>query len=102
MPGTIRAISLSLALMGAASPLHAQAYLNFKCADGAKLSLIFEKQGTALLMVGGGALRLQNRKPPSGLWFASPHGDFRGSGGKARFSMAGRAPTTCVKVGNGR
>jgi hypothetical protein len=53
-------------------------------------------------MVGGGALRLQNRKPASGLWFASPYGDFRAARGKARFKMTGRAPTTCVKAGKGR
>lgn len=101
MAGTIRAMGLSLAPMSA-SPVHAQAYMNFQCADGAKLSLIFEKQGTALIMVGGGALRLQSRKPASGLWFASPHGDFRVTGARARFKMAGRSPTTCAKVGNGR
>ena len=102
MAAMIRAMSLSLALMGGASSVHGEAYINFQCADGAKLSLIFEKEGTALVMVGGGALRLQNRKAPSGLWFDSPHGDLRVTGGKARFTMSGRAPTTCVKVGNGR
>jgi hypothetical protein len=102
MAAAIRAMWLTAALMGAASSAHAQAYMNFQCADGAKLSLIFEKDGTALVMVGGGALRMQNRKALSGLWFASPYGDFRAVGGKARFKMAGHAPTTCVKAGNGR
>jgi hypothetical protein len=41
MAGTIRAIALSFVLMGGASSGHAQAYVNFQCADGAKLSLIF-------------------------------------------------------------
>ncbi|WP_294532411.1 MliC family protein [uncultured Rhodoblastus sp.] len=100
MAATNRAIILTFALMSGAGPVHAQAYMNFECADGARLSLIFEKPGTALIMVGGGALRLQNRKPASGLWYASPHGDFRAAGVRARFRMSGRAPTTCVKVGN--
>jgi hypothetical protein len=93
---------MSLALMGGAPSVHAQAYLNFQCADGAKLSLIFEKQGTALVMIDGGALRLRNRNLASGLWFASPHGDFRTAAGKARFKMTGRAPTTCVEAGKRR
>jgi membrane-bound inhibitor of C-type lysozyme len=99
----IRALWLALGLLGGgASSVHAQAYINFQCADGAKLSLIFEKGDTALLMVNGGALRLRNRHPASGLRFASPHGDFRALGGKARFEMDGRAPTICVEGGKGR
>ena len=102
MAGMIRAMGLSLALIGGAPSVQAQAYLNFQCADGAKLSLIFEKQGTALVMIDGGALRLRNRNPASGLWFASPYGDFRAAGGKARFKMTGRAPTICIEAGKGR
>jgi hypothetical protein len=98
----IRAMLFFLAMVGGASSVQAQAYMNFQCADGSKLSLIFEKAGTALVMVDGGALRLQRRKAASGLWFASPHGDFRVIGAKARFEMTGRSPTSCVKVGERR
>jgi hypothetical protein len=98
----IRAMLFFLAMVGGASSVQAQAYMNFQCADGSKLSLIFEKAGTALVMVDGGALRLQRRKAASGLWFASPHGDFRFTGAKARFKMTGRSPTSCVKVGERR
>ena len=59
-----------LALVCGVSSAQAQAYMNFKCADGGGFSLIFEKAGTALVMIDGGALRLQNRKAASGLWFA--------------------------------
>jgi hypothetical protein len=44
--GTIRALLFFLAMVGASS-VQAQAYMNFQCADGPKLSLIFEKAGTA-------------------------------------------------------
>jgi fructose-1,6-bisphosphatase/inositol monophosphatase family enzyme len=63
----ILAMCLSLAMVGGASFVQAQAYMNFQCADGAKLSLIFENAGTALVMIDGGALRLQKRKAASGL-----------------------------------
>lgn len=98
----IRAMLFFLAMVGGASSAQAQAYINFQCADGSKLSLIFEKAGTALVMVDGGALRLQKRKAASGLWYASPHGEFRVAGEKARFNMTGRSPTSCVKVGERR
>jgi Membrane-bound lysozyme-inhibitor of c-type lysozyme len=98
----IRALLFLLAMVGGVSSVQAQAYMNFQCVDGSKLSLIFEKTGTALVMVDGGALRLQKRKAASGLWYASPHGDFRAAGGKARFNMTGRSPTSCVKVGERR
>ena len=98
----IRAMLFFLAMVSGASSVQAQAYMNFQCADGAKLSLIFEKAGTALVMVEGGALCLQKRKAASGLWYASPHGDFRAAGGKARFRMTGRSPTSCVMVDDGR
>jgi hypothetical protein len=80
----IRAMCLSLAFIGGASSVQAQAYMNFQCVDGSKISLIFEKAGTALVMVDGGALRQQKRKAASGLWFASPHGEFRAAGERAR------------------
>jgi hypothetical protein len=98
----IRAMLFFLAMIGGVTSVQAQAYMNFKCADGAKLSLIFEKAGTALVMIDGGALRLQKRKATSGLWYASPHGDLRVAGGRARFNMEGRSPTSCVKVGERR
>ncbi len=94
----IRAMLFLLAMVGGASSVQAQAYMNFKCADGGGFSLIFEKAGTALVMIDGGALRLQKRKAASGLWYASPHGDLRVTGGRARFNMTGRSPTSCVKV----
>ena len=81
-----------------AAPALADPSVNFACADGSKLSLIFEKPGTGLVMVGGGALRLQNRRPASGLWYASPYGELRARGSTATFRMSGRAPTTCRKV----
>ena len=84
MAGMMRAMGLSLLLMGGATSVQAQAYLNFRCADGAKLSLIVEKQGAALVMIEGGAFRLRNRNPASGLWLASPYGDYCAAGGKAR------------------
>jgi hypothetical protein len=98
----IRAILFLLAMIGGVSSVQAQAYMNFKCAGGGGFSLIFEKAGTALVMIDGGALRLQKRKAASGLWYASPHGDLRVTGAKARFSMEGRSPTSCVKVGERR
>jgi membrane-bound inhibitor of C-type lysozyme len=98
----VRSAFLALALLGGASSAHAQRYINFQCADGGKLSLIFEQGDSALLMVGGGALRLQKRKSASGLWYASPYGDLRAAGARAKFTMAGRPPTTCVKAGAAR
>jgi hypothetical protein len=53
-------------------------------------------------MIDSGALRLQKRKVASGLWYASPHGDFRVTGARARFKMTCRSPTSCVKVGERR
>ena len=97
-------ILFALGALLVAEPAHADAYVNFACADGAKLSLIFEKQGTGLVMLGGaglgagGALRLENRHPASGLWYASPSGELRARGSTATFRMQGRAPTTCRKV----
>ena len=67
----IRAILFLLAMIGGVSSVQAQAYMNFKCAGGGGFSLIFEKAGTALVMIDGGALRLQKRKAASGLWYAS-------------------------------
>jgi len=93
----IRAILFLLAMIGGASSAQAQAYMNFKCADGGGFSLIFEKAGTALVMIDGGALRLQKREAASGMWYASPHSDLRVTGRKARFNMTGRSPTSCVK-----
>ena len=49
-------------------------------------------------MVDGGALRLQDRHPASGLWYASPYGELRAKGATATFPMSDRAPTTCRKV----
>ena len=86
------------------APAHADTYINFACADGAKLTLIFEKKGTGLVMLGGagtgagGALRFQNRHAVSGLWYASPYGELRASGSRATFRIQGRAPTTCRRV----
>ena len=78
----IRAMLFLLAMVGGASSVQAQAYMNFKCADGGGFSLIFEKAGTALVMIDGGALRLQKREAASGLRYASPHGDLRVTGRK--------------------
>jgi hypothetical protein len=95
---------LALAAALAASPAYADGYVNFACADGAKLTLIFERQGTGLVMLGGagagagGALRLQKRHASSGLWYASPYGELRATGLTATFRMQGRAPTSCRKV----
>ncbi len=97
-------VILALGALLVVAPAHAGAYVNFACADGSKLSLIFEKQGTGLVMLGGagfgagGALRLQNRHPASGLWYASPYGELRAKGSTATFRMQGRAPTTCRKA----
>ena len=88
-------VMLSLALAPSAE---AGSYVNFACADGSKLSLIFEKSGAGLIMVGGGALRLENRHPRSGLWYASSSGELRTRGATATFRMQGRAPTTCRRV----
>ena len=49
-------------------------------------------------MVAGGALRLQNRYPASGYWYASSAGELRSRGERATFRMQGRAPTTCLRV----
>jgi hypothetical protein len=100
----IRPLVLALGACLAVAPADAGSYVNFACADGAKLSLIFEKQGTGLVMLGGpgfgagGALRLQNRRPASGLWYASPYGELRATGATATFRMQGRAPTTCRRA----
>jgi membrane-bound inhibitor of C-type lysozyme len=92
------AAALALGLCLLAAPAQAEPYVNYACADGAKLSLIFEKSESALVMVEGGALRLQNRHPASGLWYASSAGELRAKGAKATFRMAGRARTTCLRV----
>lgn len=89
---------LALAAMLVAAPAHAGSYVNFACADGSKISLIFEKSGTGLVMVDGGALRLHNRHSASGLWYASPNGELRAKGATATFRMTGRATTTCRKA----
>jgi membrane-bound inhibitor of C-type lysozyme len=92
-------LALALAAVLLAAPAaRAESYVNFSCADGSKISLIFENQGTGLVMIGGGALRLQNRHPASGLWYASPHGELRAKGSTATFRVQGRAPTSCRKV----
>ena len=93
-----RSLVAALAALIAAAPANAAQFVNFACADGSKISLIFERQGTGLVMVGGGALRLQNRHPASGLWYASPYGDLRAKGATATFRMQDRAPTTCRKA----
>jgi hypothetical protein len=91
-------LAIALAAVVIAAPARADSYVNFACADGSKISLIFEARGTGLVMVGGGALRLQNRHPASGLWYASRSGDLRAKGATATFRMQGRAPTSCRKV----
>ena len=99
-----RSLVAALAALIAAAPANAAQFVNFACADGAKLSLIVESPGTGLVMLGGvgpgagGALRLQNRHPKSGLWYASPAGELHASGASATFRMRGRAPTTCRVV----
>ena len=90
--------AIALCAIVVAAPASAESYVNFACADGSKISLIFERQGTGLVMVGGGALRLKNRHPASGLWYASPYGDLRAKGATATFRMQDRAPTTCRKA----
>jgi hypothetical protein len=50
-------------------------------------------------MIDGGALRLADQHPSSGLWYASPAGEFRANGEAATFHMIGRPPTTCRKAG---
>ena len=92
---TIRSLGTLLLALWLAAPARAEPPLDFACADGSKLSLIFETSGTVLVMVGGGALRLENRHPASGLWYASPAGELRAKGSTATFRMHGRAPTTC-------
>ncbi len=95
---SIKISTIALAAVFIAAPAWADSYVNFACADGSKISLIFESQGTGLVMVGGGALRLENRHPASGLWYASSYGELRAKGSTATFRMQGRAPTTCRKV----
>ena len=82
-----------------ATAAQAEPYLNFACAAGVKITVIFEPSGTALVMIEGGALRLADQHPPSGLWYASPAGEFRADGDTATFHMIGRPPTTCRKAG---
>jgi hypothetical protein len=94
------AIAFGIAVLGASgTAAQAEPYLNFACADGAKISVIFETSGTALVMIDGGALRLADQHPSSGLWYASPAGEFRANGEAATFHMIGRPPTTCRKAG---
>ena len=94
-----KALAVSLAaLFVAPPPAHAEPYVNFACADGSKITLIFETPGAGLVMVDGGALRLQNQRPTSGLWYASPFGELRVRGATATFRMAGRAATACRKA----
>ena len=85
-----------------AAPARADSYVNFACDDGSKISLTLEKSGAGLVMVGGGALRLRNRHPASGLWYASPHGELRARGATATFRMSGRGPTRCRKANSGQ
>jgi hypothetical protein len=77
----------------------AEPYVNYLCRDGQKLSVIYEKSGTALVMVGGGGLRLSRRGP--GSRYALPGGELRIGGREAVFSMAGRASTRCRLVERG-
>jgi hypothetical protein len=90
--------SILVILLCGAPPAHAEDFINFQCADGAKLSVIFEDADNVLVMVGGGALRLQNRHPSSGQAFASPYGGIRIVCAKARFSLAGGAATECRRA----
>ena len=87
-----------LAAVVAGAPAHAEPALNFACADGSKLSLTLEKSGTGLVMVGGRTLRLQNRHPASGYWYASFAGELRVLGERATFRMQGHKATTCYRV----
>jgi hypothetical protein len=76
----------------------AEPYINYSCANGSRFTLIFEKSGTALIMIEGGALRLEPKHPATGLWFASYGGEFHERAGKATFWMLGRAKTTCRRT----
>ncbi len=89
---------LAFAAVLLAAPARAESYVNFACVDGSKITLIFESQGTGLVMIAGGALRLQNRHPASGLWYGSPYGELRAKGSTATFRMQGRTPTSCRKA----
>lgn len=92
------AILLFAILLCIASPGRADEAVNFVCDDGKGFTVIFERAGTVLIMIDGGALRLEDRRSASGFRFASRYGEFRGKGDTARFKMFGRAPTICRKV----
>lgn len=77
----------------------AEPYANYLCRDGQKLSAIFEKAGSVLVMSGGGALRLSKRGP--GSRYASPSGAWRAAGSEAVLSIAGRPATRCRLVERG-
>ena len=91
-------LAVAFAALLLAQPACADPYVNYACADGSKISLIFERSGTGLVMVDGGALRLENRHPARGPWYASPYGELRAKGSAATFRMQGRTPTACRKV----
>lgn len=85
-------------LLCAAIPARADTASNFVCDDGKEFTVIFESAGTVLIMIDGGALRLEEQRAASGFWYASPYGEFRGKNDTVRFKMVGQKPRICHKV----
>jgi hypothetical protein len=68
-------------------------YANYACGDGVAFSAIFEKRGALLIMIDGGAYRLQNAG--AGVWRDSRGQEFRRDGDMAIFIVAGKPAADC-------
>lgn len=77
------------------APARADKAVNFRCDDGKEFTAIFEDSGTLLIMIDGGALRLEEQRAASGIWFSSRYGEFRGKNGEFIFKMIGQNPRVC-------
>jgi hypothetical protein len=65
------------------APARADKAVNFRCDHGQEFTAIFEDSGTLLIMIDGGALRLEELRAASGIWFSSHYGEFRGKNGSS-------------------
>ena len=100
MKQTIAALGFLAGLAGCvAAAAEAEKAVDYRCDDGSVFTLIFEKAGTALVMIDGGAFRLSDRRPASGIWYADGAQEFRGKGDEATWKMTGRPLTRCRTIG---
>lgn len=67
---------------------------HYRCDDGSDFSIAFMGKG-ARLTRNGETLVLTDRRPASGMWYASETHEFHGKGEAATWREGHRAPLTC-------